>query len=163
MKLILIAALNKRRVIGRNGAIPWHLPEDLQRFKLLTSHHAVLMGRKTFESIGKILPERRNVVLSHTMSLPDSVEQYSSLEEALQHLSNEEQVFIIGGEEVFRQTVDRVDELLLTIVENEEEGDAVFPPYEHLIGRQFHFHSAEQRQGFRFERYVRLDGTPAIQ
>ncbi|MFA6468136.1 MAG: dihydrofolate reductase [Bacteroidota bacterium] len=163
MKLILIAALNNRRVIGRQGSIPWQLPEDLQRFKELTSHHVVLMGRKTFESIGKILPDRRNIVLTHRATLSDDVEQYHSLKEALQHLAAEEKVFVIGGEDVYRQTIDHADELHLTIVDNDEEGDAHFPSYHHFIGRRYLLSSTEQRQGFRFEHYVRLDDTPAIQ
>ena len=84
MKLVLIAALTRRRVIGAGGRIPWHLSEDLKRFKRGTTGHTVLMGRKTFESIGKLLPNRRNVVLS-SRPVP-GVETYASLDEALASL-----------------------------------------------------------------------------
>jgi len=148
MKLILIASLNKNRVIGRDGKIPWHIPEDLQRFKQLTTNHTVLMGRKTFESIGKPLLNRRNIVL--TSSKISNVETFSSLTTALRSLSNEEKVFIIGGEKVFTEALPVADELNLTIVKNNENGDTFFPPYEHLIGRSFYISSEEIHKGIKF-------------
>ncbi len=155
MKLILIAALNKNRVIGKNGKIPWHIPEDLQRFKQLTIHHTVLMGRKTFESIGTPLLNRKNVVISKQKIASENIEIYSSLESALSHLHTEEQIFIIGGGEIFRQTIDLADELLLTMVDNDELGDTFFPEYEHLIGRKFVESYSQQMNGFQFRDYKR--------
>ena len=105
MKLVLIAALTRRRVIGAGGRIPWHLSEDLKRFKRGTTGHTVLMGRKTFESIGKLLPNRRNVVLS-SRPVP-GVETYASLDEALASLKDESQVFVIGGGTLYAQTLER--------------------------------------------------------
>lgn len=153
MKLTIIAALNRKRVIGRNGKIPWHIPEDLKRFKELTTGHAVLMGRRTFESIGRTLPGRRNVVIT-TRDLPD-VEHYSSIDEALTALQSEKKVFIIGGGEIFRQTIERADELLLTLVENDEEGDTFFPEYTGVVEKEFLPAEKEERSGFSFVRYVR--------
>lgn len=152
MKLIIIAAVNQKRVIGRNGKIPWHIPEDLKRFKELTTGHTVLMGRKTFESIGKVLPERRNVVVT-SRSLPD-IEYYHSIEEALIKLKSEEKVFIIGGGEIFRQTLERADELLLTLIENQEEGDTLFPEYDQIIKQKFRLAEEEKKKGFSFLRYL---------
>jgi dihydrofolate reductase len=159
MKLILIAALNKNRVIGRNGKIPWHIPEDIHRFKQFTTHHTVLMGRKTFESIGKPLPNRKNVVVSKNQNLFKSLKIgevnntlffFPSIESALFNFQSEEKVFVIGGGEIFSQTIDRADELDLTIVENDEAGDVFFPPYEHLIGTSFFITSEERRTGMKF-------------
>lgn len=155
MKLIIIAALNHKRVIGKNGKIPWHIPEDLQRFKQLTTHHTVLMGRKTFESIGKPLPQRKNIVISHNLLPISGIEKFQSLQSAFTSLHNEEKVFIIGGGEIFRQAIDVVDELLLTIVESEEEGDVFFPAYKHLIGKSFVLEQKEDHHGFSFQSYTK--------
>lgn len=153
MKLIIIAALSRNRVIGKDGKLPWHISEDLKRFKRLTTGHTVLMGRKTFESLGKPLPHRRNVVLtSHT--LPD-VETYPTLAQALQALEKEEKVFVIGGGEIFAQLIDHADELHLTLVDQEVEGDTFFPPYEHLVGTRYRLVSREVHEGFVFENYVK--------
>lgn len=150
MKLILIAALNKNRVIGKNGKIPWRIPEDLQRFKQLTTHHTVLMGRKTFESIGTPLLNRKNVVVSKQKIASENVEIYSSLDRALSHLHTEEKIFIIGGGEIFQQTIELADELMLTIVDNDESGDTFFPEYEHLIGKKFVIASEDYHTGMKF-------------
>ncbi len=103
MKLIIIAALNKKRVIGHNGKLPWHISEDLKRFKRLTIGHAVLMGRKTFESMGKPLPDRRNVVLS-SKKIP-GVETYSTVAAALGALKDQEKIFMIGGGKIFERVL----------------------------------------------------------
>jgi len=153
VKLVIIAALSANRVIGRNGKIPWHLPEDLPRFKRLTTGYTVLMGRKTFESIGKPLSGRRNVVVS-SHPIPN-VETYSTLADALQAVQGEEQVFVIGGGTLFAQLIESADELRLTIVERDVEGDTYFPPYEHLVGSTFRLKHSEQREGYRFEDYER--------
>jgi dihydrofolate reductase len=153
MKLIIIAALSRNRVIGKAGKLPWHISEDLKRFKHLTTGHTVLMGRKTFESLGKPLPNRRNVVLT-SRAIP-GVETYPTLAQALQALENEEKVFVIGGGEIFAQLIDHADELHLTLIDKEVEGDTFFPPYEHLIDTRYRLISREERDGFRFEDYVK--------
>lgn len=153
MKLIIIAALSRNRVIGKDGKLPWHISEDLKRFKRLTTGHTVLMGRKTYESLGKLLPNRRNVVLtSHTIP---NVETYPTLAQALQALEKEEKVFVIGGGEIFAQLLDHADELHLTIIDKEVEGDTFFPPYKHLIGTRYRLVSREEHEGFVFEDYVK--------
>ncbi|MDA0987089.1 MAG: dihydrofolate reductase [Bacteroidetes bacterium] len=153
MKRYIIAAINKNRVIGKEGKLPWHISEDLKRFKHLTIGHTVLMGRKTFESLGKLLPERRNVVISS--SKIQNVETYSSLEEAFEKLDNEEKVFIIGGGEIYQQTINNVDGLFLTIVDNEIDGDVYFPSYEHLINTIYHLEIEEIHDGFTFKNYLK--------
>lgn len=153
MKLIIIAALTRNRVIGKDGKLPWHISEDLKRFKRLTIGHTVLMGRKTFESLGKPLPNRRNVVLT-SRPIPD-VETYPTLAQALQALETEEKVFVIGGGEIFAQLIDHADELFLTLVDKEVEGDTFFPPYAHLVGTRYRLVSREEHEGFVFEDYVK--------
>lgn len=154
MKLIIIAALTKDRVIGKDGQIPWHIPEDLKRFKELTKGHAVLMGRKTYESLGKPLPHRRNVVL--TSGEFRGVETYSSIEQVLQALKDEEKVFVIGGGQVFAQLLELADELHLTIVDQNVEGDSVFPEYGDLVKGSFRLVSSEEHRGYAFVHYERL-------
>jgi dihydrofolate reductase len=155
MTLTIIAAMNAKRVIGNDGSIPWTIPDDMQRFKLLTTGHTVLMGRKTFESIGKVLPGRRNIVISNRPKRVSGTEWFDSIGSALEHVDQDEVVFIIGGGEIFRQTLERADILLLTIVESGAEGDTYFPPYEHLIPSLFTLRTSEQHSGFRYETYIR--------
>jgi dihydrofolate reductase len=154
VKLALIAALSRTRVIGKEGKLPWHISEDLKRFKRLTSGHAVLMGRKTFESLGAPLPNRRNVVLS-SRPIP-GVETYTSLREALNALKSEGRVFAIGGGQMYTQLLERADELYLTIVDRDVDGDTMFPPYEHLINTRFKETRREEHDGYTFVDYVKL-------
>jgi len=158
VKLAIIAALARNRAIGKDNTLPWHISEDLQRFKRLTMGHAVLMGRKTYTSIGKPLPGRRNAVLSR--SPLKGVETYTSLDDALGALADQERVFVIGGGEVYAQVLERADELFLTIVDREVDADTFFPPFEHLLGRTFHLVSRELRDGYSFEEYTRIPGSP---
>ncbi len=155
MKLIIIAALNQKRVIGKDNKVPWHVSEDMKRFKRITTGHTVLMGRKSYESLGKPLPNRRNVVLT-SRDLP-GVETYVSIDEALEALKDQEKVFVIGGGEIFGQTLEKVDEWYLTIVDQDVEGDVFFPPYEHLIGNKFLLVAKEEHEGYRFLDYRRVD------
>jgi dihydrofolate reductase len=152
MKLIIIAALNRKRVIGNNGKLPWHISEDLKRFKRLTVGHTVLMGRKTFESMGKPLSDRRNVVLT-SKTIP-GVETYSTITAALIALKGVEKTFVIGGGKIFEQFLDRADELHLTLVDVDVDGDTFFPPYEHLIGTRFVLVSEEKHEGYTFRDYT---------
>lgn len=153
MKLAIIAAVARNRGIGKSGTLPWHISEDLRRFKRLTSGHAVLMGRKTYESIGHPLPNRRNVVLTST-PLP-GVETYSSPADALAALAQEERVFVIGGGTLYSQFLAWADEVYLTIVEREVKADTFFPEYEELLAQRFTEIKREQGEGFTFIDYIR--------
>ena len=153
MKLAIIAAIGHRRAIGKDGKLPWHIPEDLKRFKRLTSGHAVLMGRATWESLGRALPGRRNVVLSSSPLA--GVESYSSIEDALGALSSVGKVFVIGGGNVYAQMLERADEIYLTVVDREVEADTFFPPYEHLLGTVYKETAREHHPEFEFIDYVR--------
>jgi dihydrofolate reductase len=133
METVIIAAVAKNGVIGDKGRIPWHLPEDLEHFRRTTTGHAVIMGRKTYESIGKLLPGRLNIVLSKGMkATPDSpVKVLPSLEEALQHCRQNgcKKAFIIGGGSVYKEALERqlADALIITAVKQEYNGDTLFP------------------------------------
>lgn len=131
-RISIIAALSENKVIGRDGKLPWHIPEDLKRFRSLTRGHAVVMGRKTFESIGKLLPDRMNIIITRDMkyTVPGGVVCHS-LEEALEVAKKGEieEVFVIGGGEIFRAAIPFADKLYLTVVHARIEGDAFFPDY----------------------------------
>ena len=135
-RISLIGALGARtRAIGSGNALLWRIPEDLKRFKELTMGHPVIMGRRTYESIGKPLPNRTNIVLSDTpMSHPDEVVVCTSLREAFERAraTNTDEVFVIGGGSVYAQTIDDADRLYLTLVDDDMPGDTFFPEYAHL-------------------------------
>jgi dihydrofolate reductase len=131
MKIVLIAALAEDGTIGSEGKIPWHISNDLKRFKRLTMGHPVIMGRRTYESIGKPLPGRTNIVLTRNprFQAPADVHAFPNLDAALGFCRQEQAqaVFVIGGAEIYRQSIDRADTLLLTHVHKEISGDAKFP------------------------------------
>jgi dihydrofolate reductase len=128
MKTILIAAMDPNRVIGHKNRIPWHIPEEMTHFKKSTMGHGVIMGRKTFESIGKALPGRTNIVLSTNPNLELSGCHIShSLTEGMNYCSNQEKVFIIGGSTLYEQSMEHVDNILLSIIHREYAGDVFFP------------------------------------
>jgi dihydrofolate reductase len=128
-----IAAMSENRVIGRGQAIPWHLPEDFKWFKKTTTGHILVMGRKTFESIGKPLPNRTTYVLSRGTFSHPGVRTISSLEEAPASEPGCE-VFICGGAQVYEQALPLCSELYLTLVKRVVDGDHLFPPFESLFG-----------------------------
>ncbi len=131
MRLSLIAAIDRHRAIGYQNKLLFWLPNDLKRFKTLTTGHTILMGRKTFESLPKgALPNRRNVVLSSSADLVlPGAEVFHSLQEALDSCGQDEHVYIIGGESLYRQALPWADELCLTEIDAEApQADAWFPP-----------------------------------
>ncbi len=160
-EIIIIAAIaEKNRVIGIDNKLPWHIPQDLKRFKALTFGHPVLMGRKTFDSIlarnGKPLPGRRNLVLSKSQNYPNlqAVEIFTSIEDALAVCRNEQQVAIIGGESLFQVGFKIAHRMELTLVEGDYAGDAFFPEYVEVLKMKFKLKHCEPHTGFRFETYV---------
>ncbi len=130
----LIAAVAKNRVIGKSNSLPWHLPEDLERFRKITAGGTVIMGRKTYDSIitklGKPLPNRKNIVITSNPNyeVADGVEIYPSLESALSG-REKEQVFLIGGARIFEQGLNVADTLYLTELKNDYDGDVFFPEF----------------------------------
>jgi dihydrofolate reductase len=127
MPVAIIAAVAANRVIGDRGKLPWRLPDDLARFKQLTMGHALVMGRATFASIGRPLSSRRNLVLSHDLSLwIDGCEVVHSLDEAVRSAGGEE-LFVIGGASVYALFLPIADRMFLTHVDQEVPGDTLFP------------------------------------
>jgi dihydrofolate reductase len=130
MNFKAIAAMSLNRVIGAGNQIPWHLPEDFKWFKATTTGHVIVMGRKTFESIGRPLPNRTTIVLSRSEWSHPGVETVRSLEE-LPTPTAERQVFICGGAQIYEQALPLCSDLYLTLVKREVAGgDAFFPPFE---------------------------------
>ncbi len=129
MNISIIVAVSRNNAIGNNNKLLYWLPNDMKRFKALTTGHTIIMGRKTFESLPKgALPNRRNMVLSRQDIRLEGAEVFSSLEEAIRHCSSEEEVFIIGGASVYKQAMAVANRIYLTCVDNvPEEADAFFP------------------------------------
>ena len=129
MNISIIVAMSKNRVIGKDNNMPWHLSDDLKNFKKITMDKTIIMGRLTYNSIGKPLPRRNNIVLSR--SLEDSkVTIFGSLDKALNESRNEEEVFIIGGADLYSQTMNIATKLYLTTIRDEISGDKYFPDFE---------------------------------
>jgi dihydrofolate reductase len=128
----IIAGMGANRVIGVDGALPWRLPEDMRRFKALTMGHAVIMGRKTHQSIGRPLPGRQNIVVSRTPGLAFAgCELASSLEDALRLVAPSDPLpFVIGGEALYRSALPFATHLFLTLVPEAPRGDARFPEFD---------------------------------
>jgi dihydrofolate reductase len=128
-KMILssVVAISENHVIGKDNQLLWYLPNDLKHFKAITSGHTVIMGRKTFESVGKPLPRRRNIIITRKDIAIEGCEVVNSIEAALELCKDEEEVFIVGGAEIYRQSMKLTDRIYLTIVHKEFEGDSFFP------------------------------------
>ncbi len=154
MRISIIAAVAANGVIGCQGRLPWCLPEDLARFKSLTMGHTVIMGRRTFESLPHgALPGRRNIVLSRQPLTLDGAEVFRSLDQALAQCRNEEEIFIIGGETVYRAALPVAGRMLLTLVEQSPAGDAFFPPIDRHEWQEI---KKEKHSGFSFVELQRV-------
>lgn len=129
MKIAIIVAMAQDRAIGRNNELLWHLSSDLKRFKSLTTGHPIIMGRKTYQSLPNgALPNRRNIVISRSLDSLEGAEVVRSLDEALEVCSHWDRVFIIGGGEIYKQSLERANELHITMVEAEyPDADTFFP------------------------------------
>lgn len=128
LKITFIVAATENNVIGKGNKMPWHLPNDLKYFKKNTLEHSVVMGRKTFESLGKPLPDRRNIILTRDMTAKsDDIDIANSFQEVLNYCRDEREIFIIGGGEIFKQTLPFADKILLTRLHTTIDGDAYFP------------------------------------
>ena len=127
MILSQIAAMSDNHVIGKNNQLLWHMPNDLKHFKNTTSGHTVIMGRKTFDSVGKPLPKRRNIIITRQPITIEGCEVVNSIEAALALCKNEDEVFIVGGAEIYRQSLHLSDRIYLTIIHHFFDGDSFFP------------------------------------
>jgi dihydrofolate reductase len=136
----LIAAMAQNRVIGRGNKMPWNLPPDRKRFHAITRRHPIILGRKTFESIGRPLSDRKNIILTRQEDYrADGCTIVHDLESAFSACAGAGEVFICGGEEIFRETILRADRIYLTVLHTNVEGDAFFPEIPQLfqeVGRE---------------------------
>ncbi|TCV12271.1 dihydrofolate reductase [Sphingobacterium alimentarium] len=143
-KITLIVAAAENNAIGKDNKMPWHLPNDFKYFKKNTLEHSVVMGRKTFESIGKPLPERRNIILTRDMNYThEEVDVANSVQEVQNYCRDEREIFIIGGAEIYKQTLPLADKVLLTRVHTTINGDAYFPE---LLDHEWNLVSAEKHE-----------------
>lgn len=122
-----VVAISENHVIGKDNKLLWYLPNDLKHFKEITSGHTVIMGRKTYDSVGKPLPRRRNIIITRQAISIEGCEVVNSIEAALALCADEEEVFIVGGAEIYKQSMHLTDRIYLTIVHKEFEGDSFFP------------------------------------
>ena len=156
MTLAAIVAHDPNLVIGKDGDLPWHYTEDLKYFKRVTMDHPLIMGRVVFEELGeKPLPGRENIILSRSRDY-DHVPTFSSFDDALEYVKDEEIVFLIGGGEVYRQFMDRIDKLFVTEIHKSYEGDTYFPEYRDEIGTTWKEIKREDHPDLSFVVYERM-------
>ncbi|MEZ5047163.1 MAG: dihydrofolate reductase [Chitinophagaceae bacterium] len=156
MDIAIIVAHGRNLEIGKNNALPWHLSSDLKYFKKLTTGHSIVMGRKTFESIGRTLPNRENIILTRNKNFkPDGTLVFHSKQELLDYAKLKSQLFIIGGETIYKQFLDTADTLYITKVEtNIADADAFFPSYDKsewtLVSEEKHIKDEKNDADFSF-------------
>lgn len=139
MQISIIAAMTDQRVIGYHNQLPWQMPADLAHFKQITLHHPVIMGRKTYQSIGRPLPQRTNIIITRDEKFKaDNCLVFHELPQAIQFLQQQahQEIFIIGGAEIFTQALPLVHRLYLTLIHAEIAGDCYFPEWDKKIWRE---------------------------
>ena len=149
----IIAALAENRVIGINNTLPWRLPNDLKHFRRLTTGHAIILGRKNYESIGKPLPERTNIVITRNRDFhADGCLIAHSLDEALALAKNDPEIFVIGGAEIYRAALARTNRLYLTRVHATIAGDTYFPEFDETEWREIsrERHKRDERHAYAY-------------
>lgn len=151
----LIVAIADNHAIGKNNDLLWHLPDDLKHFKRTTSGHPIIMGRKTFESFGaRPLPKRTNVVITrgNAYTSEGNLVVVRSLDEALQQVNEEEEVFIIGGGEIYKQAMPIIDRMYLTVVHHQFEADTYFPAFDEREWTEVanEYHPADEKHAYAF-------------
>ena len=156
----IIAAMDRNRLIGNNNQLPWHLPADLAHFKKLTMGKPIIMGRKTYESIGRPLPGRKNIVLTRDATFQaEGVFVANSLQQALEHVASADEAMIIGGSAIYELALSRADRLYITYVENSYQGDAWFPEIDSaewdVIATEQHAADRENLSDMQFVTYQR--------
>ena len=163
-KVSIIVAMARNRTIGINNTLPWRIPDDLRRFKALTMGHHLIMGRKTFDSIGKPLPGRTTVVVTRNQELKIAGCHIAhSLEQAIAACAGDEEIFVVGGAELYAQALPWVDALYITEIQQDVEGDAHFPEFDNAawqeIARDPHSQTEPQALAYHFVTYQRKNKT----
>jgi dihydrofolate reductase len=159
--ITIIAAIAENNALGKDNKLIWHLPADLQRFKKITSKHHVIMGRKTFESLGKPLPNRTNIIITRNNNFTaEGCVIVNSLKEAIAAAKNDENPFILGGAEIYKQAINIADKLDVTFVHHNFEADAFFPKIDEKIwketSREDHKADAKNKYDYSFVTYTRI-------
>ena len=127
----IIVAMDKNRVIGKNNQLPWHISDELKNFKKFTTGNTILMGRKTFESIGRPLPNRNNVVISTSLQPTEGIDVCKNIEEGITKAkSYEKDIFIIGGAQIYKQMLPLVEKMYISYIKKEYDGDVFFPEFD---------------------------------
>ncbi len=155
----IIVAMAKNRVIGKDNDMPWHLPADLKHFRKVTTGKPIIMGRKTYESIGRPLPKRHNIIISRNSDYKvEGCDIVASLEEAVEKAGEVDELFIIGGGFLYNQLINDADKLYLTFIDLEVEGDTFFPEYEHLnltkMASEHHLKDEENPYDYEFTEFL---------
>lgn len=161
LKIKLIVAAAENNAIGKNNQMLWHLPDDFKYFKNKTLAHSIVMGRKTFESLGKALPDRRNIVLTRNEEWSaEDVDVANSVHEVLTYCRDEREIYIIGGGDIYKQWLPQAQEVLLTRVHANFDGDAYFPELPiaewKKIASEHHEADERHKQAFTFETWERI-------
>jgi dihydrofolate reductase len=137
MTVSIVVAIGENNAIGKDNELLWYLPTDLKHFKTITKGHTVIMGRKTFDSIGKPLPYRRNIVITRARDLKiEGAEVVNTIDEALALCAGEKEVFIVGGAEIYKLAMEKTDRIYLTTVHQSYEADAYFPEINHNLWKE---------------------------
>lgn len=161
--ITIIAAIGKNNALGKDNQLLWRLPKDLKHFKSLTENHPIVMGRKTYESIGKPLPNRTNIVVSRKENwFSEDILIVSKLKEAIKFAKKiDENVFIIGGGEIYKQTMELADKLEITFVDDDFEADTFFPKIDlkiwQKISEEFHEKDEKNNHNFYFQTYEKIN------
>jgi dihydrofolate reductase len=159
--LSIVVAISENNAIGKNNQLLWHLPADLKHFKEITSGHPIIMGRKTYDSIGRPLPNRRNIVITRKTDLNiPNVEVVNSLQEAIALCEKENEVFVIGGAEIYKHALALTNRIYLTVVHQNYEADAFFPALEKdewkEVAKEYHQADEKNNVAYTFSTLERL-------
>jgi dihydrofolate reductase len=160
--IIAIAAIGMNNELGKDNNLLWHLPNDFKRFKSLTTGHHIIMGRKTFESFPKLLPNRTHVIITRQKNyVAENCIVVDSLKKAIEACPKNEDVYVIGGGEIYKQSINEVDKLEITRVNHSFEADAFFPEIDDskwkLVSKEFHAKDEKHAYDFCYQTYIRID------
>ena len=158
MIVTIVVAIAENYAIGKNNQLLWHMPADLKHFKQITSGHTVIMGRRTYDSVGKPLPNRRNIIITRQdISIP-GCEVVKSVDEALELCAGEEEVFIVGGAEIYKLAMDQTDRIYLTIIHHSFDADTVFPEIDYMQWKETarEDHPADEKHKYSYS-FITLD------
>ncbi|MEO8885064.1 MAG: dihydrofolate reductase [Mucilaginibacter sp.] len=152
MTVSIVVAIAQNNAIGKNNQLLWHLPKDLKHFKEITSGHTIIMGRKTYYSVGKPLPNRRNIIITRQDITIEGCEVVNSLPDALKLAEGVDEVFIVGGAEIYKQALTLTDRIYLTIVHQNFDGDTYFPEIKEDIWKETERtdHQADEKHAFSY-------------